>query len=275
MVLHFVNSVWNAFLAGIIAMCNGMMIRLTHEPSESPDEEPALKLTYFDIPGLAQAVRNTFEFGGIKYEDERLTKEAFGERKANLPYGQLPILTVDNETQLAQSKAILRYASRLAKTYPRDPLNAAIIDQWTELHSEFMALLGIHMYPERHGLLEAGYDKTKHRAFLLETHIPKYLKLLEAELGPEAEEDWLGGFDSITMADLAWHATLKWLQSGVFDGFDAESLSAYPSVVKYLAEIDAQLADEESGDSISDTDEAEGDEDAATTEGDGESKKNA
>ena len=47
--------------------------------------------------GRAEATRLAFAYGNIAFEDERIPGPEFGKRKAegSLPFGQLPVLTVD------------------------------------------------------------------------------------------------------------------------------------------------------------------------------------
>ena len=96
------------------------------------------------------------------------------------------------------------------------------------------------MYPDRHGLAE-GYDAAKHRRYLLNTHIPKYMQFLEDELNENEDDTWLGSMDAISMADIAWYSTLKWLKSGKFDGFTADQLHRYPNVYRFIDEVESQL----------------------------------
>lgn len=42
-----------------------------------------IKLFYFDFEGRAEPIRLALTIGNIKFEDVRLTKEQFGEQKAN------------------------------------------------------------------------------------------------------------------------------------------------------------------------------------------------
>ena len=90
-----------------------------------------LKLSYFNIKGLAEAIRLTLFVGNIEFEDERVSFEEFASRKASLPFKQLPTLDIDDgQVILTQSGAILRYAGILAGLYPsEDPLLAAQVDQ--------------------------------------------------------------------------------------------------------------------------------------------------
>jgi len=79
-----------------------------------------VKLTYFDIRGLAELPRLLLTVAGVPFTDDRIKFEKkedgsfergdWEQRKPNTPYGQVPYLTV-NGTQIAQSGAIVRYIS--------------------------------------------------------------------------------------------------------------------------------------------------------------------
>uniref|UniRef100_A0A8R1IN84 glutathione transferase n=1 Tax=Caenorhabditis japonica TaxID=281687 RepID=A0A8R1IN84_CAEJA len=66
------------------------------------------KLTYFPTRGLAEVSRQLFQLAGVEFEDERLPKEEFLERKDTYPFKQVPVLSVDGH-QIPQSVAIARY----------------------------------------------------------------------------------------------------------------------------------------------------------------------
>uniref|UniRef100_A0A8R1EJH5 glutathione transferase n=1 Tax=Caenorhabditis japonica TaxID=281687 RepID=A0A8R1EJH5_CAEJA len=66
------------------------------------------KLTYFPTRGLAEVSRQLFQLAGVEFEDERLPKEEFLERKYTYPFKQVPVLSVDGH-QIPQSVAIARY----------------------------------------------------------------------------------------------------------------------------------------------------------------------
>ena len=97
------------------------------------------------------------------------------------------------------------------------------------------------MHPKQFGLEDAYYDSAQHRAYLLNTHIPNYLGILEGDLG-ENGDAWLGGMDALSMADIAWHQTLAWLQEGNFAGVDQAMFDDFPAVCKYLKEVGVQLS---------------------------------
>jgi hypothetical protein len=63
-------------------------------PSVCADHKPKnIKLTYFDIKGVAESIRLAFTVGGIQFEDERLTREQFTALKPTLPFLQVSTRT--------------------------------------------------------------------------------------------------------------------------------------------------------------------------------------
>lgn len=49
-----------------------------------PSENPTYKLYYFDIRGLAEPTRILLAYGGIEYEDVRLSKEEWPALKPSM-----------------------------------------------------------------------------------------------------------------------------------------------------------------------------------------------
>jgi glutathione S-transferase len=220
---------------------------------------PELVLTYFDARGLAQAIRETLRFGGVPFEDERLGHDEFLRRRAEFPFGQLPVLTVaPSEPALAQSKAILRYAGRLTRTLPTSsPMDMALCDAWIELHTEFMAPIVLSMYPERFGLPAwTPATRAAHRRWLHETHLPKYIAMLR-DATCEGNE-WIAGFDAPTVADICWVCTLEWLNDGTLDGVGlAGDAAVHAYVARGRAALDAAACDDD--EASDDDEEASGD----------------
>ena len=239
-----------------------LSLRIGNFPIETgveTTEAPVLKLVYFNVTGIAQSVRDVLNFFSIPFEDERLTHEEFVKKKIDFPFGQLPIMTVKTadgkSATLAQSKSILRYVGRLTCTYPsKDPVNAAMIDQWCDLHTDFMGPLFLSMYPEKMGL--NTFDREAHRTWIRETHLPRFLKLIDAAL---SEDEWFAGMDAINVADFCWKPTLEWLKSGVFDGVSNEDFEPYKALNKYMAKIGSRFdsEDEDSANEDENDEEAE------------------
>lgn len=75
--------------------------------------------------------RLLFTLGKVEFNDKRMTFDewrAADSLKAQMPFGQLPVLEVDGKF-LAQSPAIDRYVAKLAGLMPDDPWVVAAADQ--------------------------------------------------------------------------------------------------------------------------------------------------
>ena len=73
-----------------------------------------IKLTYFNIQGVAEKVRLALVLAGIPFVDERVPFDKWGALKPTTPYGQLPLMEINGGKPIAQSEAMLRYVGSLA-----------------------------------------------------------------------------------------------------------------------------------------------------------------
>lgn len=232
---------------------------INDENEEDKFDYPELELKYFDMKGLAESIRMSLNYFDVPFIDTRLTKEEFTEEKESLLFGQVPEMTIienKEETSIVQSKAILRYVGKLTRMYPsKIPIHAALIDQWIELHTEFMFPLTLNMYSEKFGLMLTEHDKVSHRKWCIDVHIPKYLRFLDDEL---EHGNYLGDMDDPSIADFCWLSTIQWLASGTFDGVDATALEDFQFVKSYKLIIENLISGEcESECEMDDNDEPE------------------
>ncbi|CAB3372551.1 Hypothetical predicted protein [Cloeon dipterum] len=72
---------------------------------------PDTKLIYFGLTGRGEPIRYLLAYGGVEFEDVRLTFDEFIKRKNEFPLGQLPVLEFEGKT-IFQSKAIFRFLGR-------------------------------------------------------------------------------------------------------------------------------------------------------------------
>ena len=101
-----------------------------------------LRLVYFPVRARAECIRMALIFGGVAFEDLSVA-EYFGKgwrdgAKAETPFGQLPLLVVDDDAPLAQSGAIMRYICRdlVPILTPTDGMLAARCDALFEASQE-------------------------------------------------------------------------------------------------------------------------------------------
>ena len=102
------------------------------------------KLIYFPIGARATAMRILLSHAKAEFEDETVTFEQFGERKAagEFPNGQVPVWVQDGQ-YYNESKAILRFIGKQHGYYPEDIHAAwdadATVDYANDFHGKFYA----------------------------------------------------------------------------------------------------------------------------------------
>jgi prostaglandin-H2 D-isomerase / glutathione transferase len=167
-----------------------------------------LKLTYFDLHGgRGEPARLALSIGGIAFDDDRVQPSDWERRKADTPFGALPVLEVDGQI-LAQSNAINRYVGKLADLYPSDPWQAALCDEALEAVEDINSKIFATLF------LPEGQKKAQ-RETLIEGPIPFYLDRLQRRL--EAREGRYFAASRLSVADLKVFVWIRHLRSGVLD----------------------------------------------------------
>jgi len=172
------------------------------------------KLIYFNGRGRAEPARLIFAYAGVNYNDHRIEGAEWPALKPKTPFGQLPILDIDNgKVVLSQSKAIARYLGNEFNLAPKDNIQAArgdmLVDGYEDVQKHFVPWFQ-----------EKDPAKKKELWKQLETeHIVPFLKLYEKFLTDNGTTYFLT--NSITWADLflfdALHKT-KTASPQLFDG---------------------------------------------------------
>ncbi len=83
----------------------------------------SIKLIYFDAGGRAETLRLALFYGGVQFEDVRLTGAEFAQKKAEgyFKFGQVPVIEVDGK-QFAESLPLLTWAGKQSGLYPQDAI---------------------------------------------------------------------------------------------------------------------------------------------------------
>ena len=105
---------------------------------------PKLRLVYFKMRALAEASRLLLSASKTEHSYE-MAWDYYGapwsETKGRPPFRQLPMLVVDDKTEIAQSGAIVRYLARLTGMQPEDPAQLGEVDALFEASQEWFAPL--------------------------------------------------------------------------------------------------------------------------------------
>ncbi|KAK2163090.1 hypothetical protein NP493_1485g00055 [Ridgeia piscesae] len=162
-------------------------------------------LVYFDGRGRAEVSRILFELAGVEYEDKRIKGEDWGKLKSEMPFGQMPILKIDDDVTLCQSEAIEFY---LAKTFGFAGINtleeAQVLMIGNCVMDTLMPLFKMHGVKE-----EEVKDEMKKK--YQEEQMPKFLGMLEKLLVSNKGGDGYFIGDKITVADVKIVGIFEWL----------------------------------------------------------------
>lgn len=206
---------------------------------------PSIKLTYFDIEGVAEKIRLAFILSEVDFEDNRIAFSEWAELKPKTPHGTLPILTIDDGPAKVQSDAILRWVATLkpeAGLYPSD--KAFEIDEaiglLDDMKNSFYPLQLMKMRPERFGHTKEfvsskeGEEKIAElRKKWIAESLPRYLSFI-ADMIEKSGGKWLVQGNNPTIADAYAIPILRVLTTGVVDHVDPNCLDINPVVVEYV-----------------------------------------
>ncbi|KAE8746461.1 Glutathione-S-transferase S-2-like [Frankliniella occidentalis] len=99
---------------------------------------PKYKLHYFDLTALGEPIRYLLSYGNLDWEDIRYSYAQWETVKSTMPYGQMPVLYIDDKI-FAQSSAISRYLAKQVGLSGKDDLENLQIDQAVDLFHDFPA----------------------------------------------------------------------------------------------------------------------------------------
>ena len=110
-----------------------------------------ISLIYFPVRARAECARMILSYGSIPFTDTNCQEYfgmSFAEAKTagKLPFGQLPLLSIDNKTLIAQSGAIDRYLASLVVTpgfVPADSETRAQCDMIYETVEDLIKIMPI------------------------------------------------------------------------------------------------------------------------------------
>ncbi|KAJ3314679.1 hypothetical protein HDV04_005685 [Boothiomyces sp. JEL0838] len=179
-----------------------------------------IKLTYFDTRGRGENIRVALSLAKIPFEDERLSKEQFEERKEAFPFLQLPCLTVDGQIY-CQSVSILRYIGKIGKLYPEDPLLALKVDSIIDYTEEIRDVMAPSFKEE---------DEAK-RIAMREGYVQNDFPRMFARLEKYVDSDEFCVGTTTTIADIAVSYLVTMMTIGFIGGVPKNVLDGYPKLL--------------------------------------------
>eukprot|EP00042_Codosiga_hollandica_P031581 m.193145 g.193145 ORF g.193145 m.193145 type:complete len:422 (-) comp53680_c0_seq2:186-1451(-) len=189
---------------------------------------PKLKLTYFDIAGRGEPIRQALHIGAIPFEDERVSFKDWASLKASgrFKHAALPQLEIDGVPH-AQSNALLLYAGELAghglvPSTPRDQLRVQeLLNDIEDVISLVSSVTS--KIPDKEQALAAQ------KALFATGSISKWMSRFEASLAKNGTGFFVGG--DLTVADLKFASFVNWVAD--IEGFGLNHLDPYTAVNEF------------------------------------------
>ena len=183
---------------------------------------PKVKLTYFNLRARGEPARLLLAYGGIEYEDCRITP-AFEDNKEwmalkpNTPYGSLPLLEWDGVV-LAQSMAIARFIAREVGLAGSNVIERAQVDEIVDSVNEMLEVGAKAIFSKDEELVKKYYGET----------LPKSLSQLERRLIGRGGQYFVG--NTISWADIQLYGFCSGLA-------DQSCLDAVPKIKNLMNRV--------------------------------------
>jgi prostaglandin-H2 D-isomerase / glutathione transferase len=210
-------------------------------------------LKYFPFAGAAEKVRLALWLGGIKFNDVRVPFAEWPALKETTPYGQIPVMSIDDGPYIAQSNAMLQYVGSLApQLCPSDKFIRVqeLIGLVEDFERAWRPCVGLALEPEAHGYgitpATAAFTKGSPelaetvkalRGAFLENEMPKYCRFFADKIAASGGPFLCGA--TPTLADCCLAPVLERYTLGFVDHVPSDTLEAYPAMTAYLAAFKA------------------------------------
>ena len=196
-------------------------------------------LIYFQSRGQAEVTRLIFAQAGVEYEDRRLTSEEWAKLKPTTPTGVLPVLEVDGKMYPGSGPIARFVAERYGLAGTNDLENLEIAGIRDTIRDCTLKLVQIFLEKDETRKADLVKEAT-------ETHIPKYLEILEKlAAANDSAGGWLYG-PKITYADLTFFVVSGYISKLAPNAFDKlkyaalqkliTSIENLPNIAKWLKE---------------------------------------
>lgn len=180
-------------------------------------------MTYFNLPGRAGTSRIMLAAAGVNFDDRRIQKEEWMALKPKTPWGSLPMFTLPDGTDLAQTHAIELLIAKQTGFYPADPVTAAKVDMVVGVLDDIAQATN----KAGAGLPQAEKEAARKAEYSEGGKAAGLIAKLEAFAKANGSEGHVVG-NSFTLADFLLFVGSSMFVSGFYDGVPKTIFDATP-----------------------------------------------
>ena len=203
-----------------------------------------MKLSYFNLEGLAEPIRLMFKIANVEFEDHRFSFEEWPALKATFPNGSVPVLTNPKDDMvMTQSNGILKYFGAQHGMYPSDPKAAYLVDEIMEMVGDFSKSASYSIYvgmrPEALGHFDLEAEA---KAAIIKRMREELMKVMPGQLANLDKKVGQTGFlttGKVTVADLVTYCRLRGLRRGVMDGIPKDVVDSHVNLMALYEKVEA------------------------------------
>ncbi|XP_036358741.1 S-crystallin 3 [Octopus sinensis] len=190
---------------------------------------PSYTLHYFNHRGRAEICRMLFAAAGVQYNDRRIESSEWDSMRNKMPCHMMPMLELDNRTQIPQSMAMARYLAREFGFHGRNNMEMArvdfISDCFYDILDDYMRMYqdgNCRMMFQRSRDMSSSSDKRMRFQETCRRILPFMERTLEMYSG--GSQYFMG--DQMTMADMMCYCALE---NPLME--ETSMLSSYPKLM--------------------------------------------
>eukprot|EP00977_Amphora_coffeiformis_P009689 scaffold2230_cov187-Amphora_coffeaeformis.AAC.9 len=184
----------------------------------------------------------------MEFEDDRIVFDQWKDMKPQMPYGQLPVMRVDDGPMQTQSTAMLRWVGSQSSKMELYPVAASlykveeamgVMEDFKQSWSPCLYISNAptkYGYPEGYAQTDVGKEtiKAMREAWVAES-MPRFAGYLQGLLAANGGGGgWLASSKDPTIVDCVAVPFLRGFTRGHIDHVPTTCLDAYPALVDYI-----------------------------------------
>ena len=193
-----------------------------------------IKLIYFDFNFWRfDILRLALGYAKVPYECERVKRQDWPKVKQDFPFGQLPIMIID-EKKYAHTHSIARFCALKSGLYSNNELKAIVIDQVLDWSNEITNKIAPSI---RAAMIEKNLEKSKKlRREFIDNDLLLWFSYLE-KLFDQCSTKKNFFNDEFSMADITAWRIILWFCSGKLEQIDKAFIKNFPLLENFFNKI--------------------------------------
>jgi glutathione S-transferase len=186
-----------------------------------------IKLIYFDFNfWRIDVLRLCLSYSNVPYDYKRIKRQEWPKEKKKFPFGQLPIMVIDNK-KYAHTHSLARFCAIESNLYANDKLKAIVIDQVLDWANEITNKIAPSI---RAAMRDKDFEKSKKlREEFIKNDLLTWFSYLENLFDQNSSKKVFFN-DKFSIADITAWRIIYWFYCGRLDQINNKFLDKFPLI---------------------------------------------